>query len=157
MQYIPSGMSNMLTVRFFGTERVWVCDLSIPCRAASEATDGSQILPLVCDVFPIKICSKILCLYRGYWHTKQFLAFNPPIWNPYFHPFRTEAPNSWIRVSILVKSMHSALLQIIINKICFFFSEGWIRKLIKIIVVNEQLHGLSIMTLLCFNFIRIIW
>ena len=30
------------------------------------------------------------CLYTGYWYTKQLLAFNPLILNPYLHPFSTE-------------------------------------------------------------------
>ena len=40
--------------------------------------------------YPIKICSEILCLYRGYWYTKQLLAFNPLISNAYLHLFGTE-------------------------------------------------------------------
>ena len=32
-------------------------------------------------------------LYRGYWHTKQLLAFNPLISKPYLHPFGTEEAN----------------------------------------------------------------
>ena len=43
--------------------------------------------------YPTKICSSILCLYKGYWYTKQLLAFNPLISNPYLHPFGTKETN----------------------------------------------------------------
>ena len=79
------------TFRFFGAERVevWVCDLATSCCAAKLLLAVKYCFWLVM-FYPIKICSYILCLYRGHWYTKQLLALNPLISNPYLHPFRTE-------------------------------------------------------------------
>ena len=67
-----------------------ICDLSTPCRAVSKAAACSQILVLVGDVSPHENMFLDTLLVQNYWYTKQMLAFNPLILNPYSHPFGTE-------------------------------------------------------------------